>query len=499
LLFATLGAQAAVVSEVWREGRLTLTLDDGKAELEWLANAAIRFSRSWGGATLESAVIKHDPVLIARQDTGGRIRMRSRYLIVELDENVASLEVQADGKRVVTATVRDAVQPEVRFEPAGKVFGALTDEPKLNLGAERAARSGFFFTDRGYGVARFESRGAHSVQFALYYGPSPKEILEQHQTVTGVKEITDRSLGLLPVEALPDEAVPLPRSPVGSWDALARLVRVLNHWSLAGVQYPAFDLALLENAPDEVRQRALDLAAVLPVVYKSAGRSVVDRATRAAFLPYLTTYLREGFDRGFPVLRPLPLQFPLDAGSEDHLYEIMLGDEFLLAPVVAPGERRRLALPRGLWTDLRTNVEYRGNQTVEIDAPPGRVPMFARNGSVFPMATGGRMELHYIPSLAGEFFLWEPRLRAHSQFHAAPAGDYLRAEVESKAARTYEWVLHHTPQPREVAEETVAYRKAGSRAQLRAGAWWHDARLNNLHVMLRAEAGTGRILNVSFP
>jgi hypothetical protein len=225
----------------------------------------------------------------------------------------------------------------------------------------------------------------------------------------------------------------------------------------------------------------------------------VDRATRSAFTPYLTTYLREAYDRGFPLIRPFPIEFSKDPGSDQHPYEFMLGDEFLLAPVVAAGNRHRVTLPRGIWTDLRTNTEYRGNQEIEIDAPQGRVPMFVRNGSLFPMAAGNRMELHYMPSLGGEFFLWEPDLGSNSQFHAAPAGDFLRVEVETKVERTYEWVLHHTRAPGEVGEESVMYTRVNARSALRAGTWWHDAALNDLHLMLRARAGSDRIVNISFP
>jgi len=82
----------------------------------------------------------------------------------------------------------------------------------------------------------------------------------------------------------------------------------------------------------------------------------------------------------------------------------MLGDEFLLTPVNRRLRRRRLTLPRGIWTDLRTNMEYRGNQSIEIDAPPGPRADVRPQRSLFPLATRTRTELHYMPSLGGEFF-----------------------------------------------------------------------------------------------
>jgi hypothetical protein len=71
-------------------------------------------------------------------------------------------------------------------------------------------------------------------------------------------------------------------------------------------------------------------------------------------------------------------------------------------------------------------------------------------------------------------------------------------ELESKLTRTYEWVLHHTKTPKEVAEESGTYSRANSPAERRAGAWWHDDERDDLHIMLHVEAGTDRIVNVSF-
>jgi hypothetical protein len=297
---------------------------------------------------------------------------------------------------------------------------------------------------------------------------------------------------------VPKEATKLANNKIDSWAALANLVRTLNHESLSAVLYPALDVSMIE-APEPIKQRALDLAAVLPLIYRSRADSPApDRATRDAFKPYLVTYLREAHDRGFPLIHPFAMQFSRDAASDQQANVFLLGDELLVAPVLGEGDKLQVKLPRGLWTDLGTNIEYRGNQTVDVDAPAGRVPMFARNGSLFPLYAAGKMELHYFPSLGGEFFLWEPDEDDNSQFHAAPAGRFLRVEVESKLTRTYEWVLHHTKTPREVGEESVTYFRANTPAERRAGAWWHDDERDDLHISMHVEAGSDRIVNVSF-
>jgi hypothetical protein len=417
------------------------------------------------------------------------------------------------------------------------VFGLMggSSSTGLNLrGQKLERRAGFLLTSSGYGVFML-SRGlwmfdltdgivrtadAESIDYLFYYGPTPKEIVEQHATALNInREVKSAALDLLSPEQLPKQAMRLPygaasaiqspdESPVNSWDALGALVRKLSEWSLSATLYPALDLASFDQAPRDVRQRAADLSTLLPIVYRTAGESGMDAQLRAKWRPYLITYLREAYDRGYPLIRPLPMQFWREANSGTQSDVFMLGDELLLAPLIGPGNKRKLDLPRGNWTDLRTNTEYRGNQTIEVDAPAGQVPMFVRNGWIVPLevqAIGSqtadippKMELHYFPSLGGEFFLWEPDLGENSQFHAAPAGDYMRVEMETKVRRTYEWVLHHTAAPREVEEESGAYARVDRREALRPGTWWHDAKLNNLHLMVRADAGTDRIVNMSF-
>ena len=63
----------------------------------------------------------------------------------------------------------------------------------------------------------------------------------------------------------------------------------------------------------------------------------------------------------------------------------MIGDDLLVAPIVRPDVVRRLVyLPRGNWYDYWTNKQYKGNQTISVDAPLETVPMFVRAGSIIP-------------------------------------------------------------------------------------------------------------------
>lgn len=510
------GARGGVVSRDWADGKLSLKLDDGAETIEWISPAALRVARTWG-PPMELGRIAHDKIAPEFEDTNQTLTMKSRYLRVTIDRGDVRMGI-ASGETAITwiTSAKTAEGAEVRFALGQneRVFGLMGGERgRLNLRGERLEREhGFFFTSAGYGVfVRSAGRcifdmtggtvaapGASAIEYVLYYGPTAKEVLEQHDNLVPQPEVKGAALDLLTPDRLPKQATRLPQQSVDSWEKLAALVRRMNEWSLSAVIYAALDVSVFDTAPEDVKRRARDLSTLFPIIYRAAGDDGVDAATRAEWTPYLITYLREAYDRGYPLTRPLPMQFSRDANSDRQTDVFMLGDEVLLAPVVDAGERRRLELPRGIWTDFRTNQEYRGNQTIEVDAPAGRVPMFVRNGWIVPLQKKDGMELHYFPSLGAEFFLWEPDLDENSQFHAAPAGDFVRVEVESKKARTYEWVLHHTAAPSRVAEDSGAYQHVSRREELHPGAWWQDDALNNLHLMLRAEAGTDRIVNISF-
>ncbi len=514
LLLLASAASAGIVSRDWSAGKLSMRLDDGAAELEWLSPVAFHFSRNWSGAVPRLAALAHENIAPELEDAGPIITMRTKYLTVDLDRNDLALRIHSGQTPVTEAALAQSgggVELRIALAQNERVYGLMGAGPSLNIRGERIERQhGYFFTSAGYGMlvrwpvscvfdfrrGAIEAGGADSMDYIFYYGPTPKEILEQYASLLPNSEVKAESLDLLSPDRLPKAAQKLPAAPVRSWGDLAALVRTILDWSLSGVTYPALDLSKFDDAPLPVRRRAADLSTLLPIVFRSAGEGGIDTAVRRAWTPYLVTYLREAYDRGYPLIRPLPMQFPRDADSDRQTSVFMLGDEVLLAPVLGPSARRRIELPRGNWTDLRTNIEYPGRQTIEVNAPPGRIPAFVRNGWIVPFAAENKMELHYFPSLGAEFFLWEPELEENSQFHAAPAGDFLRVEIETQRERTYEWILHHVAAPRAVSEESGEYKRVSRRDQLRPGAWWHDAARNNLHLMLHAAAGSDRIVNI---
>jgi alpha-D-xyloside xylohydrolase len=108
---------------------------------------------------------------------------------------------------------------------------------------------------------------------------------------------------------------------------------------------------------------------------------------RYELLPYLWQVAHESLANGWPVLRPLGLEFPDDPVARQVDDAFLLGKDLLVVPVFSDEERavrRKLYLPEGRWTDLLDGTAYDGGRFHEVEVPLERMPLLAREGAVVP-------------------------------------------------------------------------------------------------------------------
>jgi alpha-D-xyloside xylohydrolase len=67
------------------------------------------------------------------------------------------------------------------------------------------------------------------------------------------------------------------------------------------------------------------------------------------------------------------------AGSEYYF-----GPDLLVAPVLSAVTQRSVYLPEGSWIDYWSGKTFAGRQTVSVDAPLDRIPLFVREGAIVP-------------------------------------------------------------------------------------------------------------------
>jgi alpha-glucosidase len=152
-------------------------------------------------------------------------------------------------------------------------------------------------------------------------------------------------------------------------------------WMELGALMPFFRVHCTKYAPRQepwsFGPRALDLS-----------RLVLRRRYR--LLPLLYRLALEAHCDGLPLVRPLFMHcdhVPPGVGDD----QFLLGPDLLVAPVLAPGVRRRQVwLPPGSWVDWHDGTRIAGDRRIDVDAPLGRTPLFVRAGAALFTARPGR-------------------------------------------------------------------------------------------------------------
>lgn len=507
LLVAAVTLPAAGLRSWVRNGnRVRLALSHGSARIEWVSPSSFRWERVWSGELRERAPVARESVKFAVRERGEALEFETNDVFLTLSKKGLLASVETVNRETLMRDLTEAERRGGRIawyrvsRPGARYFGlGPRPEPELDLrGAVRQAVP-FLVSTAGYGESHFAQGGytftfeperyrieieGAELDYAFHYGPSPTAIYEERLKITGLPDLN------------PPPPAKLPKTAPATWDSLAAAVRRMAQESLSGMLAQHFTLWPYRKGAPELFRRAAQAAAVSPWV--EGQLSAEAQAIRDRFRFYMQAYTGEVSGRGLPMLRALPFEFPQDAEAARYSDQWIFGDDLLVAPVLSPEPERRVYLPAGNWTRLRSNQRYPGRQTIAIQAAPDELPLFARNGSILPLEDSGVVALHYFPQLAGQCFLYESDLGDYSQFHAAPAGEYLRLQIESLQARDYEWVVHNVGPAREGMRGATRLREARPAARLAPGSWRYDRERRNLHARVRVRGGEDCILNFSF-
>jgi len=160
--------------------------------------------------------------------------------------------------------------------------------------------------------------------------------------------------------------------------------------------------------------------------YKSHMRESIK--FRYKLMPYLYTLAHESTQSGVPMNTPTVFHFTEDQNTyADNDTDFMVGDFLLAAPVwYSGGTTRDVYLPAGSdwyylhgdasWSDWATDTLYSGGQWVQVAAPLGTLPLFARAGAIIPRGPAMQyaneykpdwLDVHVWPYEYSEFTMYE--------------------------------------------------------------------------------------------
>jgi len=154
---------------------------------------------------------------------------------------------------------------------------------------------------------------------------------------------------------------------------------------------------LCDSPSGELWMRWVQFGAFTPLMrdhlwsYKKSSVNLwTDTFTRAYFKKYavihahLIPYLRKIADNyqktGCPMIRHMFLEFPDDPETQKCEFQYMLGDKYLVAPVVEEGAlTNSIYFPKGKWQDFRTKKIFNSPGTWKtVAAPIDIIPVYER-------------------------------------------------------------------------------------------------------------------------
>ena len=185
-----------------------------------------------------------------------------------------------------------------------------------------------------------------------------------------------------------------------TWEQMATLVPAGLSAGLSGAPFWGHDIGGYVGDPgEELYLRWAQFGALSPMMqYHGMGaREPWAFGERAATIykklarlrmnlkPTLAALGREAEKKGWPIMRPMAMEFPGNARYAREQTQYMLGPNIMVAPVLEAKPGRRIAFPEGEWQHMLHPVAVRGPAEIELAIAEDSVPAFVREGTALAM------------------------------------------------------------------------------------------------------------------
>lgn len=179
-----------------------------------------------------------------------------------------------------------------------------------------------------------------------------------------------------------------------TWEDVQKLIPHMLVESLSGYTFSCPDLigggnwvSFLDPKTfnQDIVVRSAQVHALMPMMqFSVAPWRILDKAhldavkkalaIRQKFTPLIMDLAKQSARNGRPIISSMEYRFP-GQGFENITDQFILGDNFLVAPVITEGTVRKVVLPKGTWTgdDGKT---YKGGKTYEMIVPLDRLTYF---------------------------------------------------------------------------------------------------------------------------
>lgn len=174
-----------------------------------------------------------------------------------------------------------------------------------------------------------------------------------------------------------------------SWNALSLLISDMISAGLLGYSYTCPDMigggqfgsfmnVDRSKLDQELIVRSCQIHAMMPMMqYSVAPWNILDEEHLALcrkandlhhkMSPYIIQMAKQTAETGVPIVRSMEYMFP-NQGFEDCKDQYMLGDLYLVAPILSKDHNRSVVLPKGKWLSSGGKV-YKGGKSYSFNVP----------------------------------------------------------------------------------------------------------------------------------
>ncbi len=228
-----------------------------------------------------------------------------------------------------------------------------------------------------------------------------------------------------------------------SWDTLKYLPFYNSMAANKGVTWWSHDVGGYKDGIEdsELYVRYVEFSCFSPIFRFSAERGVYYKREpwmwdvktftiardycwlRQRLIPYLYTEAANYSKLGRPIIQPIYYSYPEIFDEPDYRNEYFFGKELFVAPITKPKDItmnrsiERIFLPKGVWYDFKSGKKFIGNKRYVAFYKEEEYPVFARAGSIIPLANLGEnindtsaprsMEINIFPGQSNVYKLYE--------------------------------------------------------------------------------------------
>ena len=156
---------------------------------------------------------------------------------------------------------------------------------------------------------------------------------------------------------------------------------------IGGGQYGSFLNIESDKFDQNLIVRSAQVHALMPMMqfsvapWRILNKDNLETVKQAALLhkqfgDYIIDLAKESSVTGEPIVRHMEYVFP-DQNFAECKDQFMLGDKYLVAPVLTPENSRSIKLPKGKWKDDEGKI-YKGGQTITMNIPLNRLVYFEK-------------------------------------------------------------------------------------------------------------------------